>query len=276
MSFELHGRTHFNSREVAALRSHSPGISQLPRSGAAAWEGGRRLDSCLLAPCAGPWCFSLQVRCMPTWCDRRVWRRCGLRGALVVRGGRCQWRGGRPPALWPDLCPCSHSVCCCLPAADYSPSFNSQQRMLGGPLDPSLRAMSSSAAAAAAAAGRQAFAGGSSRDLGDWLTRGGISLGQYGQGSAKSLEQLWWVCIAAMLEGWRAAGGKQRSHCKLAHSALAGWLADWLQGGGGGRRDTAVLRGRQATARGGSSQRVFEEQQGADTVRGGTGARLGG
>lgn len=74
---------------------------------------------------------------------------------------------------------------------DYSPSFNSQQRMLGGPLAPSLRAMSSSAAAAAAAAGRQAFAGGSSRDLGDWLTRGGISLGQYGQGSAKSLEQLW-------------------------------------------------------------------------------------
>ena len=48
-----------------------------------------------------------------------------------------------------------------------------------------------SAQAAAGSSERQAFAGTSADDLAQWLAGSGIPIGSYGQGSAKSVAQLW-------------------------------------------------------------------------------------
>lgn len=48
-----------------------------------------------------------------------------------------------------------------------------------------------SAQAAAGSSERQAFAGTSTDDLAQWLAGSGIPIGSYGQGSAKSVAQLW-------------------------------------------------------------------------------------
>lgn len=46
-------------------------------------------------------------------------------------------------------------------------------------------------ATAAGSGERQAFVGATADDLGRWLSGSGIPVGSYGQGSAKSVAQLW-------------------------------------------------------------------------------------
>ncbi|KAL4451843.1 hypothetical protein ABPG75_007505 [Micractinium tetrahymenae] len=53
------------------------------------------------------------------------------------------------------------------------------------------RLMASTAPTAAGSGERQAFAGSSADELAQWLSGGGIPTGSYGQGSAKSVVQLW-------------------------------------------------------------------------------------
>lgn len=68
--------------------------------------------------------------------------------------------------------------------------------MLWQPLGPHrqnllARIMASTSATAAGSSERQAFAGASAEDLAEWLSGNGIAISSYGQGSAKSVAQLW-------------------------------------------------------------------------------------